>query len=47
MQKQENDETIAITNDFEILKHCKTFYSTLYTKTQTNLKIQLMKNLSK
>ena len=40
LQKQQNNETITITNGFEILKHCKQFYSTLYTKTQNNLEIK-------
>ena len=28
------------TNDFEILKYCKTFFSKLYNGTQTNPQIQ-------
>ena len=43
LQTTQNNETTIITNNFEILKYCKTFYSTLYTKTKTHPKIQ--KNL--
>ena len=36
----ENDKIITLTNDFQILNYCKNFFSDLYTKTQTNAKIQ-------
>lgn len=36
----ENNQTTIITNDSEILKHCKSFFSKLYTKTQINIEIQ-------
>ena len=39
LRTTQNNET-TITNNSEILKYCKTFYSTLYTKTQTHPKIQ-------
>ena len=35
LQTTQNNKTAIITNYFEILKSCKTFYSTLYTKTNT------------
>ena len=41
----QNNKTIMITSDFEILKYSKTFFSTLCTKIQTNTQIQ--KNLLK
>ena len=37
--KKVNNET-KITNDYEILKYCKTFFSNLHTKTKTNIQIQ-------
>ena len=40
LQHTQNNQTTIITNDSEILKHCKEFYSTLYTKTQTNIDIE-------
>ena len=36
----ENDKIITIANDFQILNYCKNFFSDLYTKRQTNAKIQ-------
>ena len=39
LQNVQNNQTMIITNDFEIVKHCKDFFSTLYTKTQTNINI--------
>ena len=37
---QQNDETITLTADFEILKYCKTFFLNFYSKTQTNSELQ-------
>ena len=31
---------MSLTNYFEILKYCKTFYFNLYSKTQTNSELQ-------
>ena len=39
LQYTQNNET-KITNDYEILKYCKTFFSNLHTKTKTNIQIQ-------
>ena len=36
----ENHKIITFTNDFQILKYCINLFSDLYTKTQTNAKIQ-------
>ena len=40
LQTRQNNETTIITNGFQILIYCKTFYLTLYTKTKTHPKIQ-------
>ena len=40
LEKIENDKIITSTNDFQILNYCKNFFSDLYTKIQTNAKIQ-------
>ena len=40
LQTIENRKIITLTNDFEILKYCINLFSELYTKTQTNAKIQ-------
>ena len=40
LEKIKNDKFITLTNDFQILNYCKKFFSDLYTKTQTNAKIQ-------
>ena len=36
----ENNKIILLPNDFQILNYCKNFFFDLYTKTQTNAKIQ-------
>ena len=40
LQTIENDKIITLTNDFQILNYCKNFFSDLYTKTPTNVKIE-------
>ena len=40
LEKIKNDKFVTLTNDFQILNYCKKFFSDLYTKTQTNAKIQ-------
>ena len=37
---QQNDKTITLTADFEILKYCKTFFLNFYSETQTNSELQ-------
>ena len=40
LKKIQNNETEIITSNSKILKYCKNLFSSLYTKTQTNIQIQ-------